>query len=316
MTISEIFKNITSKNYKAYLLFLVLTFILWFAIQMTKSYNYQNDLTVQLSNIPNHIVLDTSKQNLQINIKSNGFKLWRYNLSSDAFIIDYNDFAVDSFQLKMGATQLQKIIARKYDFNTEHISLDKLLLSFDYKRKETQKVPVKPNLKFTFASGYNTIDTLILFPDSVIVSGSKQDLEQINSIKTQQVELKNVDDTLKGKIPLVKPNTNVELSYDRIEYYLPVNKFSENALMVNIETINVPDSLELSVFPNKAKVSFLIALKSFDKVTKLDFKVVCDYNNRYEKDAIMIPELVKYPKYILNPKLHIKKVDYLVKKKP
>lgn len=315
MNIRETFKNLTSRNYKAYLLFLILTLILWFAIQLTKSYSFQNELSIQLSNIPKHIVLDSSEQNLNVNLKSNGFKLWKYNMSSDKFTIDFNDFAVDSFQLKMGASQLKKIIANTYDFNSEDITLDKLLLTFEFKRKETQIVPVKSYLKFRFASGYNTIDTLKLSPDSVVISGSKQDLEKINSIKTQQVELKNVDDTLRGEIPLVKPNSNVEISYDKVEYYLPVKKFSENALMIDIEVINIPDSLELNIFPNEAKVSFLVALQSFENVSSTDFKVVCDYDKRYQKDGIMIPKLVKYPDNILNPKLHIRKVDYLVKQK-
>lgn len=315
MNIRETFKNLTSRNYKAYLLFLILTLILWFAIQLTKSYSFQNELSIQLSNIPKHIVLDSSEQNLNVNLKSNGFKLWKYNMSSDKFTIDFNDFAVDSFQLKMGASQLKKIIANTYDFNSEDITLDKLLLTFEFKRKETQIVPVKSYLKFRFASGYNTIDTLKLSPDSVVISGSKQDLEKINSIKTQQVELKNVDDTLRGEIPLVKPNSNVEISYDKVEYYLPVKKFSENALMIDIEAINIPDSLELNIFPNEAKVSFLVALQSFENVSSTDFKVVCDYDKRYQKDGIMIPKLVKYPDNILNPKLHIRKVDYLVKQK-
>lgn len=315
MNIRETFKNLTSRNYKAYLLFLILTLILWFAIQLTKSYSFQNELSIQLSNIPKHIVLDSSEQNLNVNLKSNGFKLWKYNMSSDKFTIDFNDFAVDSFQLKMGASQLKKIIANTYDFNSEDITLDKLLLTFEFKRKETQIVPVKSYLKFRFASGYNTIDTLKLSPDSVVISGSKQDLEKINSIKTQQVELKNVDDTLRGEIPLVKPNSNVEISYDKVEYYLPVKKFSENALMIDIEAINIPDSLELNIFPNEAKVSFLVALQSFENVSSTDFKVVCDYDKRYQKDGIMIPKLIKYPDNILNPKLHIRKVDYLVKQK-
>lgn len=316
MKTKEIFKNISSRNSKAYLLFLILTFILWFAIQMTKSYNFQNDLTIYLSNVPKYIVLDAQEKRINLNLKANGFKLWRYNMLSDKFTIDYNEFNTDSVQLKMGASKLKKMIANKYEFKADDIGLEQIVLSFDYDRKETKMIPVKSRLKFNFASGYNTIDTLKLEPDSVKVSGSKKDLNDIGFIVTKEIEIGNVNDTLKGSVQLIKPNSKIKVSPNQTEYFLPVDKYSENALMIEIETINVPDSLDLSVFPDQAKVSFLIALKSFDKVTATDFKVVCNYENRYQEDAIMIPELISYPDYILNPKLHVRKVDYLVKNKP
>lgn len=316
MNTNKIFKNVSSKNYKAYVLFLILTLILWFAIQLTKSYNFQNELSIHLSNIPKHIVLDSSKQNLQVNIKSNGFKLWRYNLSSKKFTIDYNEFTVDSFQLKISANKLKKMIASKYEFIANDINLDLSKIIFEYERNETKLVPVKSKLNFNFASGYNTIDTLKFTPDSVIISGSKKDLKSVNFIATKEIEVDNVNDTLKGIVELSKHNSKIKVSPDKTEYFLPVSKYSENALMIQIKTINVPDSLELSVFPNKAKVSFLVALNSFGKVSNNDFNVICDYNSRYQQDAIMIPKLTQYPGHVLNPKLHIRKVDYLVKQKP
>ena len=316
MKTQQILKNTTSKNYKAYLLFLVLTLILWFAIQLTKTYKFQSELIIHLSNIPKPIVLDSSEQNVILDINSNGFKLWRYSFFNKKLSIDYNEFQKDSFQLKLSSNKLKNIISKSYELSPEEISLDQMTFNFDYQKKETKLVPINTNLKLDFTSGYNTIEALRLSPDSVIISGSEEDLKNVNFVDTKKKEIKNVNDTLKGNVQLIKPNSNVEISLESVEYYLPVERYSEKALMVDIETVNIPDSLDVSVFPNQAKVSFLVAIKSFDKVSEIDFKVVCNYNERYQEDAIMIPKLVASPNYILNPKLHIRKVDYLVKQKP
>jgi YbbR domain-containing protein len=316
MNLQQILKNTTSKNYKAYLLFVLLTLILWFAIQLTKTYNFQSELVIQLSNTPKHIVLDSSEIKVELNLNSNGFKLWRYNFLNKTFRVDYSEFQKDSLQLKISANKLKKAIAKSYELTPEEINLDKTMFSFKYQKKETKLVPVKPNLKLNFAAGYNTLESLSLSPDSVTISGSRKDLRSVNFVQTNKMDIKNANDTLQGNVKLIKPSSNVEISLESVEYYLPVEKYSENALMIPINTINIPDSLDVSVFPNKAKVSFLVALKSFDKVSEIDFKVVCDYNKRYQQDAIMIPSLVNFPNYILNPKLHIRKVDYLVKQKP
>ena len=96
---------------------------------------------------------------------------------------------------------------------------------------------------------------------------------------------------------------------------MPVEKYSEKAIMVKIEILNKPDSINVNIFPNQAKVSFLVSLKAFDKISDLDFKVFVDYDKRFKDDAVMIPEFKEYPNNILKPKLHVKKVDYLVRKK-
>lgn len=309
-------KNITSKNHKAYLLFLILTLILWFTIQMVKSYNFQNEITIQLSNMPNHVVLDSSSQSLGVNLNANGLKLWKYNISAKKLNIDFNTFEKDSFQLTISDNKIKKIIAEKYEFDIESIELDKTLMAFSYRMKQTKVVPIQSKINLSFASGFNTLDTLKLIPDSVTITGSMNDLKKVNFVQTKKLAANDISDTIQGRVELIKPDANVELSNDNVQYYLPVEKFSENALMINIETINVPDTLDLNVFPNQAKVSFLVALKSFEKISYIDFKVICDYSKRYQEDAIMIPSLVKYPNNILNPKLHVRKVDYLIKQKP
>ena len=312
----EAFKKLTSKNYKVFLLFLILTFILWFAIQLTKNYNYTNHMLVKIVDIPKHIVIDSANQPIAVNVKANGLKLLGYNLSDKVLKITFQEFEQDSLQLKMTADQLKNKITKDFKIQAENISINQVLLTFQYRRKQTKLVPVKPDIDISFSPGYNTLQTLKLKPDSVVISGSKPYLEKISHVKTKKLKLKSASDTLRGNIKIQQPLKDVDISEKEVEYYLPVQKFSENTFMVNVQIINVPDSLDVSIFPNQAKVSFLISLKSFDKVSDEDFKVICDYSKRYQEDAIMIPELVKYPDNILNTKLHVKKVDYLIKQKP
>ncbi len=312
----QLYNQFASKNFKAYTLFLVLTFILWFAIQMTKSYDYRKALNINITDIPNHIVIDSANQTLRANIKANGIKLWTYNLSDKVISIPFNEFEKDTAKLKISAVELKEIIAQKFQTGTEQVVLTQKSIIYDYRQKQTKLVPVKPNISVTYSPGYNTLNKLVLKPDSIVVSGSTQYLAEIDNIVTQKISLENISDTVTGNVKLKQPSNNIELSQTDAEYFLPVEKFSENSLMVDIETINIPDSLDINIFPNKAKVSFLVSLKSFNKISGRDFKVICDYNKRYEDNAVIIPKLVEQPDNILNPKLHVKKVDYLIRLKP
>lgn len=310
----QLLDQLTSKNYKVYLLFLILTCIFWFTIQMVKTYNYKSEILVEIGNIPNHIVVDTSVQKVDVNIKANGFKLWSYNLKK-AIKIPYQDFKRDSTDLSMTFNQLKANLSKIFEIESEDINLNLTLLKFKYRKKQTKKVNIKPDIKYTFSQGYNTLDSIILNPDSIVISGSNKYLKDIQYIKTEALNLKNISDTLNGEIGLKKPNQNIDLSSTETEYSLPVEKFSEKAIMVDIKIINEPDSLEVNIFPNQAKVSFLVSLNSFDKISGLDFNIIVDYEKRFQKDAVIIPEVKAYPNNILKPKLHVKKVDYLIRQK-
>lgn len=315
MKVTHLIKLFTAKNYKAYILFLALTFILWFVIQLVKPYNYNTNLNIKINEVPKHVIIDTTTKTINVNIKANGLKLWQYNLSSKTLKIRFKDFKKESTQLIISQNSILNRIVNNFNFDSEKISIENDEIAFKFRKKATKKVPIKIFAQLSFKSGYNTLQSLQYKPDSIVITGSKSELKKIKYVENQKLVLKNIKDTLKGKIGLKMPSENIEATISQVEYYLPVIKFSEKTLMVDIKTINIPDSLQLTTYPNKAKVSFLVSLKSYDKISDLDFQVVCDYKKRYEQDAIMIPQLIKTPEDIINPKMHINKVDYLIKKK-
>ena len=314
MIVKQLFEQLFSKNYKVYLLFLILTCLLWFSIQMVKTYNYKSEMFVEVVNIPKHIVIDTSSQKINFNIKANGLNLWSHNLNKN-IKISYQDFEKDSIKLIISSNQLRSELSDFFEIGIENVSLNLTSLKFGYQKKQTKIVKIRSDIKYTFSQGYNTLKSLELDPDSVMISGSQKYLDQVDHIQTEKLNLKNVSDTIRGSIRLEKSNPNIDLSKNEVKYYLPVEKYSEKAIRVKIEILNQPDSINMNIFPNQAKVSFLVSLKAFDKISDLDFKVIVDYNKRFKDDAVMIPEFKQYPGNILKPKLHVKKVDYLVRRK-
>lgn len=316
MKAKDIISSLPTKNYKAFLLFLFLTMVLWFAIQMTKTYTFESQFLIKIDSIPKHIAVDSLDQKFNITIESNGLKLWQYNLSEQSYVIPYKKLGRDSTVLKLQAYDVRDRLTKEFGFDAEKVNFDKDILYYPYNTKDTKRVPVKALIDLTFSPGYNTLMPVDIKPDSVQLSGSEAELKKINLVKTEKISLNRVNDTIRKEVILQSPSSQLELSTSKVSIYLPVEKFSENALMVDIDVLNVPDSLELNIFPDKAKVSFLVALKRFDKVSNLDFKVICDYQTRYSDEGIMIPRLSAFPDDILNPKLHINKVDYLIRQKP
>jgi hypothetical protein len=96
---------------------------------------------------------------------------------------------------------------------------------------------------------------------------------------------------------------------------LPVSKFTEAYFEVPIETINVPDSLELKTFPRIARLTFLISLNKYDKIKPNDFRVEVDFNDIEKMLGQKLPiKLTFSPKAAHSVKYHPENVEFILEK--
>jgi len=293
---------------------LFITFFLWFIIQLAKPYAYSATINLNVINVPNQISIDTTNIKLGFEVEAVGFKLWTYNLSKKSIDLDYKVFEKKPEALIISASDIKSIINKKDILDSKRIEFLETSFSIPYTIKDSKTVPVVPRVDYQFADGYNTFEDLKVNPDSVVITGSKKELAMVSEIYTLPKKIVKANQDLEGTISLASPNENIKLSAEEVVYSLSVQKFSEKSIEAQINVKNVPDSLNLSIYPQKAKLSFLVSLESFDKVTELDFKIACDFNKRYTEEAIMIPLIESMPDEIKNVKLQTKKVDYLLVK--
>jgi hypothetical protein len=281
---------------------------------MTKSYTLKSRVDINISDIPKHTIVDSINRSFNVVIKSNGLKVWQYNISDKTYTISYNDIEKDSSKIIINADEVKDFIVEKFGLKYDQVEIDNKFMSYSYKRRSSKYVPVTADFEVMYSPGYNSLSTLVVKPDSVLVSGAKSVLNKIDKVKTKKLEFREVSNSINRKVDLLSPSEKVSLEESQVNLTLEVEKFSENSIFVDIQIINKPDNLELNIFPEKAKVSFLISLKDYEKISKIDFEIVCDYEKRFQDTGIMIPEIQTYPDNILDPKLNIKKVDYLIKK--
>ncbi len=283
-------------------------------IQLTKPYTYYTHVDLAIVNVPNHIALDSTKIDLAFEVSANGFKLWTYNLSKKKVDLDFDLFEEKPKEIMINTEDVKAIMVEEDMFESKSFEFLTDKLSIPYTIKDSKKVPVISRIEYQFADGYNSLEDIVIRPDSVLITGSEKDLSKISEVFTSAKKIAKINQDLKGKIALENPGSSVKLSDRQVTYSLNVQKFSEKSLEPRIEVVNVPDSLNLSIFPQKAKVSFLVSLEAFEKITELDFKTICDYNKRFREEAIMIPVLEDAPAGIKNINLTTKKVDYLLVK--
>ena len=133
-------------------------------------------------------------------------------------------------------------------------------------------------------------------------------------MKTEEVNISKVDDTINQFIKIRIPKDDIKIDRKQVEIYLPVEKFTEDEKVIPIQLTNVPDSLQVNYFPKNVSLNYLVPISKYNKITAEQFIVQCDFNNRFSKQGIIIPEVIKKPEPIKNLKISPSKIEFLIKK--
>lgn len=310
----------TSKKYsknkvKLFLFFLLVASVFWVLTKFSREFTTSMIAKINYENLPETAAL--SQDNLHeitFDLTANGFEILFYKLKKPALEIDvtqYYDIDADSFKLTRNDL-VRKLSARfnKY-MEIKNLSVDGLTVKLD--PIVLKKVSVKALVDITFKDGFKPVDSVKLKPDSVTISGPKGILEQINSVKTKRLSLRNLEKTISETVEIASPSDEiVRINPAKITLEWPVAEFSQGQFTVPVEVVNLPPGIELKLVPERISVSFDVAVDNFTEVSSENFRVVCDYSKRNENENFMLPILSKKPKGAVNIVFEPKKIDFFI----
>jgi hypothetical protein len=85
---------------------------------------------------------------------------------------------------------------------------------------------------------YDTTGTILIDPDSVTITGPAASISEVNSVKTEMLQLNNLKGSIRQKIGLVKSHL-VTTEVDEVTVLVPVEKFTEGSMEIPVHSINV-----------------------------------------------------------------------------
>jgi YbbR domain-containing protein len=197
--------------------------------------------------------------------------------------------------------------------SVEIISIKPDTLKFLFENLETKFVPVELDAKITFASGYDMLDKLKTVPDSIRVIGSKSALDQIQNIKTNILNIEEVNSKIEVSMSLIIPEakSDLKLSQNNVKVIGLVEKFTEGTIEVPVAILNLPENVSINYFPKVVSVSYYVPLSNYKNVKDLDFKVECDYK-LINKNTFFTPVLAKIPEEVKSAKIKQNKVEFII----
>jgi hypothetical protein len=315
-------KKITmNRRVLVYFFFLLLSVLFWFLTAMNKDYPTTISYPVRYIKFPEKKVLvNDIPDRLELSVNAGGYTLLKYKLRSyiDPIIFDVETFSPNRV-LSDPSTMYIKTNSAREDITTqladiEIVSISPDTLFFQFADKMSKKVPVEPDFEISFEKQYMQVGPYLVEPDSVTISGPEVIIDTIKVVRTEPVIMSDVNRSFDMELKM-QPQNKVEFDPLEVWIQVPVEKFTEASLKVQIEVINMPDSLLLRPFPPAVTVNCQIGLSAYETLNEHLFRAVIDYaevgNMLGNKLQVQI---IKMPVYIQSVNFTPKSVEYIVER--
>ncbi len=304
-----------------FLICVLMAIFFWLMMSLSKEYNISINFPVKYINLPEDKVLANQlPQFIDIDIKANGFNLLVYKLKRryETILIDIKDskpLPLQNHYYLHTSFRIDKITSQ-FRNKIEILKINPDTLFFNFNKKITKTVPVRPNLHIAFGNHYQQADSIQLTPSYIAISGAVDVIDKINYVETVPMNLKNVTKSISFDLSILKTTDLkfVDLSRPFVHVIINVKKYTEASIELPIKVKNLPANYSLKIFPDKVSVKYNVAFDDYEKINTLQFSAIVDYFKIEQGNNKLKVQLIKYPSGIRSIKLNTEKVEYIIRK--
>ncbi|WP_298476499.1 hypothetical protein [uncultured Maribacter sp.] len=317
--IEKIGKHLKKRKVKIFLIFLLVSSMAWFINKLSESYTSRATFKLNYFNVPEgYLLKSASKENIDVKLEAVGFQFLGFGVNSKSIAIDVSDASESNSKFFLTSKQIQKQIEKSLPNSMSLKDLDREDIVFEWVKIITKNVRVNADIKLSLQKNCMLDGVIKLSPEIIEVTGPINEIDTLQSVKTELVELKNIDKNFSTTTVIVEPKNLVNTTFNSNEVLVTggVSRFSEKMVEdIPITIINLPRDTIVKTFPDKVKVLCKAKLGVLKNISQSDFKVVADYNAMKEGEEKVALEMLTIPSNVYGATLTEKKVTYIISSK-
>lgn len=306
-----------SKDVLSFLVFLLLAFAFWFINMLDKERSTELTIPLRYSGMPQQFDITKSNvKSIKIVVKDKGLNLFAYSDKKlQSLTIDLNRNFNQRGKIVFNNDEIRTRLLKYLLPTTSVLEIKPDSLVLIYERLATKELPVVLHAKIETAQQYMLSDDVLIEPSTVKVYGPKRLLNKLHEIKTEYIELLELDKDKQLVAKLIKPE-GIRLSAEDVKLSVFAEMFTEKEMLFPVYVINCPSGLIVRTFPAQVKVKFNVGLTHYKKVSVNDVKLIINYNdiikNISGKHKI---QLESKAGYLSNVRIENDEVEYIIERK-
>ena len=297
---------------KMFISFVALSFVIWFFRKFSKEYQEEIKMKIELIDIPkSYIISSVSDSILNLNLNATGFQFLHYYFLDNTIKISFQNAV---YKNNTGSLE----IASEFNKLQDQLLGDPEILSFfpskieiNYQSEFSKKVPIAFP-KFNLDIGYS-ITNLSLYPDSIIVTGPKNLLADVNHVDLNYKNGSTLKSNFFDKIPIKQGENELNYNIKEVDVEVTIDLFSEKILNIPISVLNLPKSKVLKLFPSQVELVFSSSINNLKKIRPSDFKVGFNFDSIDKQKNTTEIKLLKSPLGAKNVRLNSQDIFFLIR---
>lgn len=308
-----------SKRFIVYMICVSIATILWLMTKLNKEYTTTFSYPVVYRNLPkNKINVSNTPKKLTFEVQANGFVLIGKLISTSfqPIRIDINDYIKKTnIKTKEGKIQINTNIIKEKINNQigNNVKITQILpeiIDFNFVSSIPKKVAVIADIKYSIKKQHIQTKPLMISPDSIEINGPKNIMDTITKVYTKNILLGEIYDNKEIKLELVHIE-NIIFDKEDVKVSISIEQSTEVKKKFGIKIKNLPDSLNMKLFPNTVEVTYETGLSMYKSNIDTNFIFYVDFNDT--KNNNKLPILTKnIPNGIYKKTLNCNSVDYII----
>lgn len=299
-------------------LFLVISTILWLLTILNKDYTEQLNHLVKFTKIPEaYQGQNTLPKDLTLEVSGHGYNILSYkiNYSRPPIIVNLNKIKLR--KSKNGQVYLlgEDLFELADNRIKGELTLNKVqpdTIFFIKHQTISKKVPVGSKIKYSAADQHTIVAEAKITPDSILISGSPEIINTIDSVYTEQKSYVNITGET-FRFVNIKKQKDIHYYPNKVQVSIIADKYTESSIKVPIAFNNLPDSLEVNLIPGKLNIRFRVPVSKYKTIQQNDFTLIADFNAI--KNGKVKVELTDHPNWIEDIHLSQSEIQVILKNK-
>lgn len=298
----------------------MISIFIWFLIVLSNETYTTIDYPIVFENCPENLILVNKPDSvLSFRVSSGGFELLtlKYLTRKRPILVDLSklDLVQDGkkYTSTFSTSKISKEIINKLNISQEYVSISPVNIYFRLEGLYGKMVKVLPKLKLDFAKQYQLSDSLSIKPDSVMVVGPENLLDQISYIETIEQEVNQIEESQSIQTALYIPEnlSTIKVLPKEVEISISVEKYTES--MIKIPIVNTNKEYKIKTYPDFVIVTYLVTLDDFKRVNEEMFTASINFVENDTSNRLKV-NLERMPSFVKITKIDPEEVEYLLLK--
>lgn len=284
-----------SKTYSIglFLLFCLIASIAWFLIRYRSVYTHQQEFAITFIEKPIEIELRSPgrEYTFTADVRASGFYLIYLDIASPEIQVPFSKFVeVRDSMARIELEDMTPLLKQQLPSAIEISDYKQSFMDVPLKVTASKKIPLLVSTEVNTDKGYRMDGMARIIPDSVVVTGEKDELEKWDSLRIKDIHIQLDRDSVVRGIDL---GSYIDLKHtpDSVNIHVKGIQMTEGTITKKVEIRNPPENAKVRVIPEEVRITYRSSTADFEKINSELITPVIDLKSVSQDNFSTIPDV-------------------------